>query len=57
MVWDADFCYSKGHHPSQNTFAKVQTQDSTAKKFNLKDFKLKDSKPTNEKTSTPSCTN
>ena len=31
MVWNADFCCPRGHRPSHNIFAKVQTQDLTAK--------------------------
>ena len=53
IVWDADSCCLRSHCLFQNTFAKIQTQDSTAKKSKPEEFRLKDSKLANEKTSTP----
>ena len=53
MVRNADFRYSRSHCPSQNTFAKVQTQDLTAKKSTPEEFKLKEVKPADVKSSVP----
>ena len=57
MVRDANFHCLRGYHPSQNTFAKVQTQDSTVKKSKLEESRPKDSKPANGKTLAPLCIN
>ena len=56
MVRDADSHCPKDHCPSQNTSTKVQTQGLTAKKSKPKKSRLKDSKPANEKTLAPPCT-
>ena len=53
MIRDADSRCPRGHYPSQNTFFKVQTQGSIAKKSKPKEFRLKDSKPANGKTPAP----
>ena len=57
MVQNADFRCPRGHRPSQNTSAKVQTQDSIAKKSRPKESRPKDLKPANEKTPAPLYTN
>ena len=57
MVRDADFHCLRGYCPSQNTSAKVQTQDSTVKESKPKESRPKDSKPANEKTPAPPYTN
>ena len=57
MVWDVDSRCRKGHRPSQNNSAKVQTQSSTAKESKPEESRPKDSKPANEKTLTLPRTN
>ena len=57
MVWDADSRCPRSHCPSQNTFAKVQNQGSTAKKSKPEEFRPKNSKPANRKTPVPPCIN
>ena len=52
MVWDADFRCFRGHCLSQNTFAKVQTQDLTIKKSKPEESRPKETKPTNSNSST-----
>ena len=52
MVQDADSRCPKGYCPSQNTFAKVQTEDLTTKESKLKESRPKEAKPTNGKSST-----
>ena len=47
----------RDHRPSQNTFAKKQTQGLTAKESKLKKSRSKDLKLIDKKTPTPSCTN
>ena len=44
-----DSCYSKDYYLSQNTFAKVQTQNSIAIKSKLEESRLKDLKLANRK--------
>ena len=44
MVWKSDAHYPRGHRPSHNTFSKVQTQGTTAKKPRTKESKLKEAK-------------
>ena len=53
MVRDADFCYSQGHCPSQNTSTKVKTQGLVVKESKLEESRPKNLKPINEKTPTP----
>ena len=53
ILQNLDFCYFKDYCLSQNIFAKVQTQDSTAKISKLKEFRPKNSKPANRQTSAP----
>ena len=50
MVRNIDSCYFRSHCPSQNTFAKMQTQGLTTKESKSKESRPKDSKPANEKT-------
>ena len=57
MVRDAHFRCLKRHHLSQNTFTKMQTQGSSAKKFKPKKSRSKDVKLINEKTPAPPRTN
>ena len=57
MIWDANSHCPRSYCLSQNTFTKVQTQGSTAKKSKPKEFRPKDSKPANEKTPASPCTN
>ena len=52
MVRDVDFRCPKGHCPSQNTSAKIQSQGLTAKKFKPKESRSKKAKPTNNKSFT-----
>ena len=49
MVRDLDACCLKGHHPSQNTFSKVQTQGSSYKDL----FRSKEPKNTDPKLAPP----
>ena len=56
MVRDTDSRCPRGHCPSQNTSTKVQTQGSIVKKSKPKEFRPKDLKLANEKTSAPLCT-
>ena len=51
IVQNLDACFSKGYRLSHKTFLKVQTQGSTAKKSKLKEFKPKESKSVNERSS------
>ena len=57
MVRDANFCYPRGNHSSQNTFIKVQTQGSIVKKSKPKESRPKDLKLANGKTPSLPCTN
>ena len=57
MIWNANFYYSKHNYLSQNTFAKVQTQDSTTKNSKSEESKPNNFKPANRKTPTLSYTN
>ena len=57
MIWNVDSYYFRGHCPSQNTFAKIQTQVLTIKKFKPEKSRSKNSKPIDEKTSALSHTN
>ena len=57
IVQNADSCYPRSHCLSQNTSAKVQTQDSTTKESKLKESRPKNSKPADEKTPTLPYTN
>ena len=50
MVQDINFCCPRDYRLSQNTSAKVQTQDSTTKKSKPKESRTKDLKPANGKT-------
>ena len=50
MIWDANFCYLKTHHLSQNTSVKLQIHNLTIKKSKHKDFKPKNYKSANKKT-------
>ena len=50
MIRNMDSCCPKSHCLSQNTFIKVQTQGSTAKKSKPEESMLKDLKPANRKT-------
>ena len=49
MILNVDSCYSKDYCLSQNIFAKVQTQSSTAIKSKLEESRLKDLKLANRK--------
>ena len=53
IVRNADFCYPRNYRSSQNTFTKVQTQGSTAKKSKPKESRPKDLKLANGKTLAP----
>ena len=53
MIRNVDSRCPKGHRPSQNTSAKVQTQSSTAKESKPEESKSKDLKPVNKKTPAP----
>ena len=50
MIRNRDFCYPKSYCPSQNTFAKMQTQDLNAKKPKPKKFRPKNLKLASKKT-------
>ena len=49
MIWDSDARFLKGHHPSHNTFSKMQTQGTTAKEPHTKKFRPKRAKQTDGK--------
>ena len=49
MIQDVDFCYSRHYRLSQNTCAKMQTQDLIAKESILEKSRPKKAKPTNDK--------
>ena len=46
MVRDSDIRCLKGHHPSNSTASKVQTQGTTAKNSHQEEPKVKEVKPT-----------
>ena len=54
MVQESDACCSRDHHPSHNTFPKVQTQGTTAKKPRIEESKPKEAKQANGKAPAPS---
>ena len=49
MVWDLDARCPRGHRPSHNTFSKMQTQRTTAKKPHAKEPRPKEAKQTDGK--------
>ena len=53
MVLDLDARYCKGYRLSHNTFLKVQTQETTAKKPCTEESKPKEAKLANDKTPAP----
>ena len=55
MVRESDAHYSKGHRPSHNTFSKVQTQGTTAKKLYTEESRPKKAKQADGKAPTPPC--
>ena len=57
MVWDTDFCCSRGYCSFYNTYAKVQIQGLIIKEFKSKVSKLSKLKPVDRKSSVLFCTN
>ena len=57
MVRDSDICCPQGHHPSNSTASKVQTQGTSTKEPRPKESKIKEAKPAKKKTPAPPWTN